>query len=160
MGFKSIVSAIKTLNCDNEDIYVILFAGICNLTTQIKSYCNTLHYNNKTINGERKKDDITEEIDDLYLALCTRGITLKIATIPPANLSKYEYFQINEKHPDRTSPYVYEELKKKYTNEQISLENDLEEINSFITDFNTKNGTRTPRLHNDLVKRSKKKTQK
>jgi hypothetical protein len=51
-------------------------------------------------------------------------------------------------------------LKKKYTNEQISLENDLEEINSFITDFNTKNGTRTPRLHNDLVKRSKKKTQK
>jgi hypothetical protein len=78
MGFKSILSAIKTLNCDNEDIYVILFAGICNLTTQIKSYCNTLHYNNKTINGERKKDDITEEIDDLYLALCTRGITLKL----------------------------------------------------------------------------------
>ena len=122
MGFKFILSAIKTLNCYNEDIYVILFAGICNLTTKNKSYHNTLHYNNKTINGERKKDEITEEIDDLYLALCTRGITLKIATIPPANLSKYEYFQINKKHPDRTSPYVYEELKK-YSDEQISLEN-------------------------------------
>lgn len=116
------MSVIKTLHCDNEDIYVILFAGICNLTTKIKSYHNTLHYNNKTINGERKKDEIIEEIDDLYLALCTRGITLKIATIPPANLSKYEYFQINKKHPDRTSPYVYEELKK-YSDEQISLEN-------------------------------------
>ena len=50
-----ILSAIKTLNCDNEDIYVILFAGICNLTTQIKSYHNTLHYSNKTINGGKKK---------------------------------------------------------------------------------------------------------
>ena len=68
---ESILSAIKTFNCDHEDIYVILFAGICNLTAQIKSYHNTLHYNNKTINGERKPDEITEEIDDLYLALCT-----------------------------------------------------------------------------------------
>ena len=71
---ESILSAIKTLKCDNEDIYVILFAGIWNLTTKIKSYHNTLHYSNKTINGERKKGEITEEIDDLYLALCTRGI--------------------------------------------------------------------------------------
>lgn len=51
---------------------------------------------------------------------------------------------------------MYEELKKKYSDEQISLENDLEEINSFIKDFNTKNGIRT-RLHIDLVKRSTKK---
>jgi hypothetical protein len=55
---------------------------------------------------------------------------------------------------------VYEELKKKYSDEKISLENDLEEINSFITDFNIKNGIRIPRLHIDLVKRSKKKQKK
>ena len=48
-------------------------------------------------------------------------------------------------------------MKNKYSDDQISLENDLEEINSFITDFNTKNGIGTPCLHIDLVKRSKKK---
>ena len=36
-GLKEYIwSAIKTLNCDNEDSYVIFFAGICNLTTKIK----------------------------------------------------------------------------------------------------------------------------
>ena len=61
-----------------DDIFVLLAAGICNLTSMSEDRAQIVFSD-----PQNKKQKLLEEMEDLYSKLASRNVTLKVASIPP-----------------------------------------------------------------------------
>lgn len=124
-----------------ESITIVLAACINNLTSKIKN--NTSFEIIYDITSERK-EHLQIELIDFFQQFYEQKINVKIATIPPANLDKYNKFK-----------YRYN---KNYEQQQKNLETDVKEINHFIVDLNTSCNNSTINLAKDLFKYGKRRS--
>ena len=130
-----------------DDIFVLLAAGICNLTSMSEDRAQIVLSDPQN----KEQDQLLEEMEDLYSKLASRNVTLKVASIPPVSLAKYEQYKLSKK-VDIIDPITI----LKYMNQQQKLEHSIMTINDKITKFNSSHGIRTSHLHKDLIKINKK----
>ena len=131
--------------------FVMLAAGICNLTEKIKHkdgveliYIDP--YSNKQQNVISELRKFSSELQTLP------NTTVKIATIPPACIKKYNEFQKSKSHLFQ-SLFTDEALEQ----QQYNLEKDIAIINNEISEINKANQIRTVYWDRDITKISIKK---
>ena len=76
-----------------DDIFVLLAAGICNLTSMSEDRAQIVFSDPQS----KKQDQLLEDMEDLYSKLASRNVTLKVASIPPVSLAKYEQHKLSKK---------------------------------------------------------------
>ena len=95
----------------NDDIFVLLATGICNLTSMSEDRAQIVFSD-----PQNKKQKLLEEMEDLYSKLASRNVTLKVASITPVSLAKYEQYKLSKK-VDIIDPITI----SKYMNQQTKI---------------------------------------
>lgn len=140
----NLINKIKVLPVEeNSNIVVMIAGGICNLTTKtnIPSGGYILNYDFKP--RSEKVENLQTELKKTVIEFQDYNVILKFATIPPVSL-----FKKNE----RFSAFLSSFSQAQINDEQKILEEDVMNVNSFISSINEMNSTRTVRWDKDIIK--------
>ena len=147
---QEISKQITKLHTQQAYTSITLLAGICNFTSKIKIYDHQgtfagtqIVYNHTT----SKTDNIIEELQSMASTFNTDTTTLKIASIPPANLKKYTKKQL-ETGKLQIPKYSEDELLQM----QALLEANINTVNTQISIINTRHHLATIRWDRDIKK--------
>lgn len=117
-----------------DDIFVLIAAGICNLTSMSEDRAQIVFSDPQ----DKKQEQLLEEMENLYSELASRNVTLKVTSIPSVSLTKYEQSKLSKK-VDVIDLFII----SKYMNQQKYLEHSIMTINDKIAKFNSSQGIRT-----------------
>ena len=124
-------------------VFVIVAAGICNLTEKI-------HHANGTeivyISDLAKTSHILEVINSVYKTYNSSTVSCKLVHIPPVSLISSSQFNMSKRKLTK-SMYTYDQISQ----QQIDLENDINEINSLISSLNERFSKHSVRWDRDLL---------
>ena len=138
------IRKIKSINVHIEqNIQIVMMAGICSLTEKFKHINGTeVKYIRDTNNIELIKQDIS----NLYHNMQKNQIHFKVAHFVPANLTKYTTF--NQEKRKLTTPFYTAE---KTITQQQHLEEDITNINNHISHLNQQFHRYSVRWDRDLI---------
>lgn len=126
---------------DRENI-VIFMAGICNFTVKCANVGGT-----KIMYKERKVDEVLSSLNILNQQLKSKNVCLKIASIAPVSLQKYQNYQGQNSHHASVL-----EFETELYNQQKNLEENISYINSKICEINASNLMKNIHLEKDITK--------
>ena len=136
-----ILEAEGALNRNKHIVYLVISAGICDLTSRVSGEVRMLRY----IRNQEKIDSLKNQISELYRKFPNR---INIATIYPASLQNYHH------HHNRSESII--ENKE----EQDSLISDIAELNSVIVKCNIETSKQSINLSGLFMRSSIKKKEK
>lgn len=132
---------INNIHSEKKNI-VTLYAGICNLTEKINHAVGS-----EIMYSTCRVGEFLSSLDSLNRFLRSKNVILKIASVPPVSIFKYQHFQKQRKLNFRSTLCDFDAFQQ-----QKKLEEDIRYINTKICLLNEANNVKNIHLDKDLIK--------